>query len=60
MKKFVALLTKEKGKTAMNEWENDDSDILRASYSVYKKIRINLFQYLIVNLFKQRYISTSS
>ena len=31
MKKFVALLTKEKGKTAMNEWENDDSDILRAS-----------------------------
>ena len=31
MKKFVTLLTKEKGKTAMNEWENDDSDILRAS-----------------------------
>ena len=31
MKKFVALLTKEKGKTAMNEWENDDSDILWAS-----------------------------
>ena len=24
MKKFVALLTKEKGKTAMNEWENDN------------------------------------
>ena len=22
--KFVALLTKEKGKTAMNEWERDD------------------------------------
>ena len=22
--KFVALLTMEKGKTAMNEWENDD------------------------------------
>ena len=34
MKKFVALLTKEKGKTAMNEWENDDSDILQALYSV--------------------------
>ena len=33
---IVALLTKEKGKTAMNEWENDDSDILRASHSVYK------------------------
>ena len=30
MKKFVALLTKEKRKTAMNEWENDDSDILWA------------------------------
>ena len=26
-----------KGKTAMNEWENDDSDILWALYSVYKK-----------------------
>ena len=34
MKKFVALLTKEKGKTPMNEWENDDSDILQALYSV--------------------------
>ena len=34
MKKFVALLTKEKGKTAMNEWENDDSDILQTLYSV--------------------------
>ena len=37
MKKFAALLTKEKGKLAMNEWENDDSDILRALYSVYKQ-----------------------
>ena len=36
MKKFVALLTKGKGKTAMNEWENDDSDILRGLYSVKK------------------------
>ena len=33
MKKFVALITKEKGKTAMSEWGSDDSDILRASYS---------------------------
>ena len=24
MKKFVALLTKEKEKASMNEWENDD------------------------------------
>ena len=37
MKKFVVLLTKEKGKLATNEWENDDSDILQALYSVYKK-----------------------
>ena len=25
-------------KTAKNEWENDDSDFLRALYSVHKKI----------------------
>ena len=35
--KFVVLLTAEKLKVAMNEWENDDSDILQALYSVYKK-----------------------
>ena len=27
------------GKTAKNEWENDDSDFLRALYSVYKKLQ---------------------
>ena len=43
MKKFVALQTKEKGKTAMNEWENNDSDILRALYSVYKRIMTIFF-----------------
>lgn len=43
MKKFVALLTQEKVKTAMNDWENDDSDILQVIYSVYKKIKIVLF-----------------
>ena len=39
MKKFVALLRKKekKEKTAINECENDDSDILLALYSVYKK-----------------------
>ena len=44
----------------MNEWENDDSEILRALYSVYvyiKKIRTILFPYLLVNFFKQRYNS---
>ena len=39
MKKFVAFLRKKekKEKTAINECENDDSDILLALYSVYKK-----------------------
>ena len=27
------------GKMAKNEWENDDSDFLWASYSIYKKLR---------------------
>ena len=40
---------------AMNEWENDDSDILRALYSGYKKIRTIYLPCLFVNLFKQRY-----
>ena len=30
--------TTNEGETARNEWENDDSDFLRALYSVYKKI----------------------
>ena len=46
LKKFVTLLTKEAGKTAMNDWENDDPDILWALISVYKKIRTILFPYL--------------
>ena len=49
LKKFVELLTKEKGKTATNEWENHDSDILQALHSIYKKIRTTLFPYLPVN-----------
>ena len=32
------LLSKEKGKTVMNEWGNDDFDILLVLYSVYKKL----------------------
>ena len=58
MKKFVALLTEKKGKTAMNEWENDDSDKRQALYSGYKKIKAIYFPYLLVNLFKQRYIKS--
>ena len=34
MKRIVALPTKKKGKTAMNEWENDDHDVLQALYSI--------------------------
>ena len=37
MKKFVVLLTMEKVKATMNEWENDGSDILQALYNVYEK-----------------------
>ena len=35
MEKLVGLLANENGKAAMNEWENDDSDKLRALYSGY-------------------------
>ena len=56
MKKFVALLTKEKEKLAMNEWENDGSDIIWALYSVYKEIRTIFSSYLLAILFKERYI----
>ena len=30
------ITNKRKNKTVMNEWENDDSDILQALYSVHK------------------------
>ena len=36
----------------INESENDDSDVLQALYSVYKKIRALLFPYLITCLNK--------
>ena len=42
-----------KGKTAKNEWENDDSDFLRSLYIVYKKkLGRFCFPYLFCNLFK--------
>ena len=46
--KFVALLTKEKRKIAINEWQNDDSNIFQALYIVHKKIRTTLFLYLVL------------
>ena len=40
------------GKTAKNEWENDDSDFFQALCSIYKKSGQLFFH----NLFKERYI----
>ena len=51
MKKFVALLTKEKRKAAMNEWENDNSDILQPLYSVCKQKFDNSFSILFFNCY---------
>ena len=44
MNEEICCITND-GKTAKNEWENDDSDFLWALYSVYKKIRAILFPY---------------
>ena len=38
MKKLVALRTKEKGKMAMNKWENGDSEDFQALYSIFEKL----------------------
>ena len=38
MNEEILCITNE-GETALNEWENDDSNFLRALFSVYKKIR---------------------
>ena len=37
MNEEIRCITNE-GKTARNEWENDDSDFLGVLYSVYKKL----------------------
>ena len=47
-----------RGRTAKNEWENDGSDFLQALYNVYKKLRTILFPCLLINLFKERYVSS--
>ena len=46
MNEEICCITNE-GKTARNEWENDDSNFLRALYSVYKKIRTIFFHTLL-------------
>ena len=57
MKKFIALITKEK--KAKNEWENDDYDFLAALQSIYKKLGQFIFHILLANFFKQRQISSA-
>ena len=57
MNKDICSITN-KGNIAKNEWESDDSDILWALYSLYKKIRTILFQNLLITLFTQRYINS--
>ena len=51
MNEEICCIT-DKGKTATNEWQNDE--FLQALYSAYTKIRTNIFPYLLMNLFKQR------
>ena len=46
------------GKTAKNEWENDNSDFLPTLYILYKKLGPLFFCTLLANLFKQRCISS--
>ena len=53
----IRCITNE-GKTAKNEWQNNDSDFLLAFYSVCKKLGQFFFHTLLANLFKQRYISS--
>ena len=53
--KFIEITNE--GKTAKNEWENDDSNLLPGSYIVYKKLGQFFFHTLLINLLKQRYIS---
>ena len=52
MNEEINCITK-KGKTAKNEWENDDSDFLVALCSVYEKLGQFFFPALLANLFKQ-------
>ena len=59
MMKFIALLTKEKEKTAMNDSEHDGSDISEL-HTMYIKNMAILLPFLLANLFKQifKYISS--
>ena len=46
MNEEICCITNE-GKMARNEWENNDSNFLRALYSIYKKIRTISFHTLL-------------
>ena len=52
----IRCITK-KGKTVKIDWEND-SDFLPTLYIVYKKLRQFIFHTLLVNVFKQKCISS--
>ena len=44
-------------KATNNELVNWDSDFLQALYSIYKKLG-QFFSYIVINLFKERFISS--
>ena len=48
------------GKTAKNEWENDDSDFLRALWSVYKKLGQFFFHNLSLTCLKKEQVNKLS
>ena len=58
MMKFIALLTKEKEKMAMNDSEHDGSDISEL-HTMYIKNMAILLPFLLANLFKHKYLNTS-
>ena len=57
MNEDIHCITNE-GKTAKNEWENNDSDFLVDLYRVYVKLEQFFFLTLLANMFKRRYISS--
>ena len=57
MKKFVALLAKEKWLIMKNDEKMMTLTFLEL-YTVYIKFRTAVFPYLLVNLFKEKYISS--
>ena len=57
MKEEINCFTN-RGKTAKNEWENDDSDFFSRFMQCILKISTILFPYFLINFIKERYISS--